>query len=192
MTRSDDKRQDLIHLATLAAESAARQATDVVVDASWSDGIAGLAYVSPTLGIRTVARWCPGCNEAEAEAVLLAMHDARAETASRLTIATDSLIAALTEPPTSRAPASLHACLTEIRELLTDMPDWQLIHTPKSETLAAHTLARKAMRDCLRRALKLGIEPRLLIPSASGEGAPAPGPFNGLSHTSSTRSKDDL
>lgn len=192
MTRSDGKWQDLIHLATLAAESADRQPTDVVVDASWSGGIAGLAYVSPTLSIRAVARWCSGCNEAEAEAVLLAMHDARAEGVSRLTIATDSLMAASTESPTSRAPASLRACLTEIRELLADMPNWQVIRTPKSETQAAHILARKAMRDCLRRAVKLDIEPRLLIPSASGQEAAALGFFNGLLHMSSARSKDDL
>jgi ribonuclease HI len=124
---------------------------DVIVDASWSGGIGGIAYVSRTIGVRALVRRYRNATEAEMGAVLLAMHDARGEDHHKIVIGTDNQAAALVETVTARAGPSLMAAAAEIRRFMEEMPDWQLVHIPRRLTRRAHVLAIKTMRDRLRK-----------------------------------------
>ena len=119
---------------------------DVAVDASWSCGLAAIAYTSDMIGSRVVVRHYPSVDEAEMGAVLLAMNDARTAGHSEMVLGTDNRAAALVDTLAPSARPSTRAAATEIRSLLEQVPSWRLIHVPRASTRKAHALAVKELR----------------------------------------------
>jgi ribonuclease HI len=132
-----------VHPTTLSLPSS----PDIIVDASWADGIGGIAYVSATIGLRALVRYYGNATEAEMDAVLLAMHDAQREDHHKIVIGTDNQVAALVRTVTPWSGPFMRRAASEIRCFLDEMPAWELVHIPRYLTQRAHVLARNAMRD---------------------------------------------
>lgn len=113
-------------------------------DASWKDGIAGLAYVSGSLGNRTYMVACNGPIESEYMALLMAMEDAeRSELPGPIDFRLDSTavvhLAVGTTPELVKLRHRVKAILARHRE-------WRLAYVERGRNLTADRMARATLR----------------------------------------------
>jgi hypothetical protein len=131
----------------LAKRRARRLAKPAYVnsDASWRDGVAGLAYVSGSLGNRTALVACPGSSEAEYLALLMAMEDAdRCQLPGLIDFRVDSTAVAHLAVGTS---ADLVELRNRVKEFLARHREWRLAFVERKRNWVADGLARKKWRQ---------------------------------------------
>lgn len=109
-------------------------------DASWKDGVAGLAYVSGSLGNRTYLMACRGPTEAEYLALLMAMGDAElAELPGPVDFRLDSTtVVHLAVGSTDELVRLRH----RVKALLSRHREWRLIHVERRRNWVADRMAR--------------------------------------------------
>jgi hypothetical protein len=133
----------------LAKRRARKLAKPIYVntDASWKGGVAGLAYVSASLGNRTFLIVCKGPIEGEYLALLMAMQDAeRAELPGPIDFRMDSTavvhLAVGTTPELVELRHRVMAMLSRHRE-------WRLAYVERGRNLTADWMARRTLRAWL-------------------------------------------
>lgn len=114
-------------------------------DASWKGGIAGLAYVSGSLGNRTFLVACKGPIEGEYLALLMAMEDAeRSELPGPIDFRLDSTavvhLAVGTTPELVELRHRVMAMLSRHRE-------WRLVYVERGRNWTADRMARRRLRE---------------------------------------------
>ncbi|MGH2880134.1 MAG: reverse transcriptase-like protein [Solirubrobacteraceae bacterium] len=117
----------------------------VNTDASWKGGLAGLAYVSGSLGNRTDLIACGGATSAEYLALLMAMQDAeRAELPGPIDFRLDCTavvhLAVGTTPELVELRHRVNASLASHRE-------WRLVYVERGRNWVADRMARRARRE---------------------------------------------
>jgi ribonuclease HI len=116
----------------------------VNTDASWRDGMAGLAYESGTLGNRTALVACANSTEAEYLALLMAMLDAERCLSGPIAFRCDCT--AVVNLKGGQAPKT-----TELRErvrtLLKRYPGWNLVLIERKRNRSANRLANRPFRQ---------------------------------------------
>jgi ribonuclease HI len=130
----------------LAKRRARRLAKPAYVnsDASWQGGVAGLAYVSGSLGNRTALVACSGSSEAEYLALLMAMEDAdRAQLPGLIDFRVDSAAVAHLARGTS---ADLTELRTRVKRLLAEHREWRLAFFERKRNWVADGMARRVRR----------------------------------------------
>lgn len=130
----------------LAKRRARRLAKPAYVnsDASWRDGVAGLAYVSGSLGNRTALVACAGSSEAEYLALLMAMEDAdRAQLPGPIDFRVDSTAVAHLAIGTS---TDLKELCRQVKGLLAQHREWRLAFVERKRNWVADGLARRTLR----------------------------------------------
>jgi HNH endonuclease len=128
---------------------------DVVIGASWRQGLAGIAYAGELLGERAQLRQAPNSEAAEIEALLMAMLDARETEHLTLVFGTNSQAPALATLSTSASSSTVKAA-EQIRDLLDEMPGWELLRVHRAQTAQARRLARDELRPWAKGAIGLG------------------------------------
>jgi Reverse transcriptase-like len=131
----------------LAKRRARRLAKPAYVntDASWRDGVAGLAYVSGSLGNRTALVACSGSSEAEYLALLMAMEDAaRSQLPGLIDFRVDSTAVA-------HLAVGMSVHLVELRKrvkgLLARHREWRLAFVERKQNWVADGLARRTLKQ---------------------------------------------
>jgi hypothetical protein len=114
-------------------------------DASWKGGVAGLAYVSGSLGNRTFLIACKGSIEGEYLALLMAMEDAeRSELPGPIDFRLDSTavvhLAVGTTPELVELRHRVMAMLSRHRE-------WRLAYVERRRNFIADRMARSTLRE---------------------------------------------
>jgi hypothetical protein len=130
----------------LAKRRARRLAKPAYVnsDASWQDGVAGLAYVSGSLGNRTALVACPGSSEAEYLALLMAMEDAdRCDLPGLIDFRVDSTVVNHLAVGTSPDLVELRA---RVKALLADHRGWRLAFVERKRNWVADGMARRTLK----------------------------------------------
>jgi hypothetical protein len=113
-------------------------------DASWREGVAGLAYVSGSLGNRTALVACSGSSEAEYLALLMAMEDADlAQLPGLIDFRVDSTAVAHLAGGTSADLIELRA---RVKRLLAEHREWRLAFFERKRNWVADGMARRALR----------------------------------------------
>jgi len=113
-------------------------------DASWRDGVAGLAYVSGSLGNRSALVACAGSTEAEYLALLMAMEDAdRANLPGPIDFRVDSTAVAHLAAGTSGELKKLRG---RVKGLLAHHREWRLAFVERKRNWVADGLARRMLR----------------------------------------------
>ena len=112
-------------------------------DASWKGGVAGLAYVSGSLGNRTFLVACRGSVEAEYHALLMAMNDAeKAELPGPIDFRLDCTavvhLAAGTAPELMELRHHVATTLSRHRE-------WRLAYVERRRNWMADRMARRTL-----------------------------------------------
>jgi len=131
----------------LAKRRARRLAKPAYVntDASWRNGVAGLAYVSGSLGNRTALVACSGSSEAEYLALLMAMEDAdRCQLPGPIDFRVDSTVVAHLAVGTSPDLVELRK---RVKSLLARHREWRLEFVERKRNWVADGLARKKLRQ---------------------------------------------
>jgi hypothetical protein len=131
----------------LAKRRARRLAKPAYVnsDASWRDGVAGLAYVSGSLGNRTALVACSGSSEAEYLALLMAMEDAECcDLPGLIDFRVDSTAVAHLAVGTSHDLVELRK---RVNGLLARHWEWRLAFVERKRNWVADGLARKELRQ---------------------------------------------
>jgi ribonuclease HI len=131
----------------LAKRRARKLAKPIYVntDASWKGGVAGLAYVSESLGNRRFLVACRGPVEAEYLALLMAMHDAEAaDLPGPIDFRLDSTavvhLAVGTTPELVELRHRAMAMLARHRE-------WRLAYVERGRNWVADRMARRTLRE---------------------------------------------
>jgi hypothetical protein len=115
-------------------------------DASWRDGVAGLAYVSGALGNRTALVACSGSTEAEYLALLMAMGDAHAcQLTGLIDFRVDSTAVAHLAVGASSDLVELRR---QVKGLLAVHREWRLAFVERKRNWVADGMARRALRQC--------------------------------------------
>jgi hypothetical protein len=112
----------------------------VNTDASWRDGMAGVAYESGALGRRVELVECLSNLAGEYLALLMAMGDADLCLEGRVIFRVDS--AALIDRKVSRTPELVEPC-ERIEALFASHTDWTLTLVSKRRNAFAHRLSRR-------------------------------------------------
>lgn len=128
-------------LANRRARKAAKPAY-VNTDASWREGLAGLAYEG-ALGVRTEVVECGDNHEAEYLALLMAMGDAERCLAGRIAFRTDSQTVAGLQ---NGAVGQYEHLRARVKLLLSRHPEWTLVLVERVRNKAADDLSRRAFR----------------------------------------------
>ncbi len=126
-------------LANRRARKAAKPAY-VNTDASWRDGVAGIAYDSGALGQRIELVRCGDNHEAEYLALLMAMSDADNALEGRVAFRTDSVTVVNLRSGQDGQYVRLH---NRIADLLARHPDWQLAVVERGHNRVADALSRR-------------------------------------------------
>lgn len=112
-------------------------------DASWRAGVAGVAYVSGSLGNGTALVACEGSSEAEYIALLMAMEDAdRCQFPGLIDFRVDSTAVAHLAVGTS---ADLSKLRHRVKSLLADHREWRITFVERKRNWVADGLARKTL-----------------------------------------------
>jgi ribonuclease HI len=125
-------------LANRRARKAAKPAY-VNTDASWQDGLAGLAYVG-ALGMRIELVACADNHEGEYLALLMAMEDAERCLAGRIAFRMDSQTVVNLQSGTSGQFEHLR---NRVKLLLARHPEWTLALVESMRNRAADELSRR-------------------------------------------------
>ncbi len=113
-------------------------------DTSWREGVAGLAYVSGSLGNRAALVSCPGPIEAEYLALLMAMEDAdRAQLPGLIDFRVGSAAIAHLAVETSPALVQLRAL---VKRSLDNHQEWRLVLVEGKRNRAARGMAHRMLR----------------------------------------------
>jgi ribonuclease HI len=126
-------------LANRRARKAAKPAY-VNTDASWRNGVAGLAYDSGALGQRIEMVHCQDNHEAEYLALLMAMSDADNALFGRIAFRTDSATVVNRKLGRDSQYAGLHKL---IARLLARHPEWTLVLVAGYRNRVADSLSRR-------------------------------------------------
>ncbi|HTC60153.1 MAG TPA: hypothetical protein VK691_08540 [Solirubrobacteraceae bacterium] len=130
----------------LAKRRARRLAKPAYVnsDASWQAGVAGLAYVSGSLGNRAALVECSGSIEAEHLALLMAMEDAdRAQLPGSIDFRVGS--AAVADLAVGTSPDMVELC-GRVKRLLATHREWRLAFVERKRNWIADGMARRTLR----------------------------------------------
>jgi hypothetical protein len=114
-------------------------------DASWKGGIAGLAYVSGSLGNRTFLVACKGPIEGEYLALLMAMEDAeRSKLPGPIDFRLDSTaVVHLAVGTTAELVELRHGVMA----MLSRHREWRLVYVERGRNLTADRMARRTLRE---------------------------------------------
>ena len=114
-------------------------------DASWKGGVAGLAYVSGSLGSRTFLVACQGPIEGEYMALLMAMEDAeRSELPGPIDFRLDSTaVVHLAVGTTSELVKLRH----RVMALLARNREWRLAYVERRRNWVADRMARRTLHE---------------------------------------------
>ncbi|MGH2880609.1 MAG: ribonuclease H family protein [Solirubrobacteraceae bacterium] len=119
--------------------------TYINTDASWKRGIAGLAYVSGSLGNRTYLVECGGATEAEYLALLMAMQDAEgAELPGPIDFRLDCT--AVVHLAVGSTPA-LVGLRRRVQAMLSRHREWRLIYVERRRNFVADRMARRTLSE---------------------------------------------
>jgi ribonuclease HI len=134
-------RREVVH-ANRRARKAAKPAY-VNTDASWQEGLAGLAYVG-ALGIRVELVACGDNHEAEYLALLMAMEDADRCLAGRIAFRMDSQTVFNLQSGTSGQFDHLRK---RVKLLLARHPEWTLVLVEGKRNRTADELSRRPFKQ---------------------------------------------
>jgi ribonuclease HI len=129
-------------LANRRARRAAKPAY-INTDASWRDGLAGLAYVG-ALGIRVELVKCEDNHEAEYLALLMAMEDADRCLWGRIAFRTDSQTVANLQIGTA---GQFEDLCKQVKLLLSCHPEWMLVLVEGMRNRTADELSRRPFKQ---------------------------------------------
>jgi hypothetical protein len=114
-------------------------------DASWKGGVAGLAYVSDSLGNRTYLIACAGPTEAEYLALLMAMEDAElAELPGPVDFRLDTTAVVHLAVGTTDELVKLRH---RVKGVLSRHREWRLIHVERRRNWVADRMARRTLSN---------------------------------------------
>jgi ribonuclease HI len=117
----------------------------VNIDASWHEGMAGLAYVSSSLGNRAVLVACRGTIQGEYLALLMAMGDAeKSEVPGQIDFCLHSTAVANLIVGETPELVELHR---HVKAMLSRHPQWRLILVERERNRMAQRLARRTLRQ---------------------------------------------
>lgn len=129
----------------LAKRRARRLAKPIYIntDASWKGGVAGLAYVSGSLGNRTALIACNGPTEAEYLALLMAMEDAElADLPGPIDFRVDST--AVVHLATGKS-GELVRLRHRVKALLSRHREWRLAYVERGRNFITDRMARREL-----------------------------------------------
>lgn len=129
----------VVILANRRARKAAKPAY-INTDASWRDGVAGIAYDSGALGQRIELVRCADNHEAEYLALFMAMTDAENALTGRVAFRTDSATVVNLRPGRDEQYTGLHKLISR---LLARHPEWTLVLVEGYRNRAADSLSRR-------------------------------------------------
>jgi hypothetical protein len=114
-------------------------------DASWQGGIAGLAYVSGSLGNRATLVACSGSTEGEYLALLMAMEDADlSELPGAIDFRVDSTAVAHLAVGETRQLRALHH---RVKTMLSRHREWRLVLVERQRNRDANKMARRTLKQ---------------------------------------------
>ncbi len=120
----------------------AREAVKVNVDASYDDGVAGIAFESSLLGCWSEVVDARSATHAEFLALLAAMNRAREQEIARVDFRTDCPACAEPWKGGSRFLAEVRAL---VRAGLGEHPQWRVVLVLRTSNVLPHKLARRAL-----------------------------------------------
>jgi Reverse transcriptase-like len=119
--------------------------TYINTDASWKGGVAGLAYVSGSLGNRTFLVACKGPIEGEYLALLMAMEDAEhSELPGPIDFRLDSTAVVHLAVGTTRELVELRH---RVMAMLSRHREWGLVYVERGRNRTADRMARRTLRE---------------------------------------------